>query len=171
MNVYAYVYKYIRKHIYIFSYIHTYIYICIYISIYVYIYMYIRPVITEVRHAIIYMYIYVYMCTHVSVYLCVCICIFIHIHYHFFMLSRPQAHLQKFSLPRPYEVLSNYISILGFFFGFHCVWSFQAHILNSTDSDYSRFWSIWYFGTVYFLLSFFSAFLLSFFSSMTPLKT
>jgi len=31
---------------------------------------------------------------------------------------------------------------MGYDFGFHFVWSFQAHIFKSTDAEISRFWSI-----------------------------
>jgi len=43
---------------------------------------------------------------------------------------------------RAHKVLSNYILMLDFFFVFHCVWSFQVHMFNSTTADISRFWSI-----------------------------
>jgi len=78
-------------------------------------------------------------------------------------LSRPEAPHQKFRLypenkrlnkmtlghlgqfdeihcdSRTHKVLSNYILMLDFVLVFHCVWSFQVHMFNSTTADISRF--------------------------------
>jgi len=50
-----------------------------------------------------------------------------------------------------------YILMLGYFFGFHCVWRFQVHIFNLTPADISRFGVFWVFCDLLLFLSSFSA--------------
>jgi len=52
-------------------------------------------------------------------------------------------NLMKFNvIQRTHKVLSNCISMLGFIFVVHCVWSLQVHRFNSTPADIVWFWSI-----------------------------
>ena len=55
-------------------------------------------------------------------------------------------HLGQFNeihcVSRPHEFLSNYIFMLGYLFGMHWDWSFQAHILKSIPAHIPRSWNI-----------------------------